>query len=64
MALVALKCVEGFGLGVPINGAEDPVIPAILRHDVLLKFGTARCLSKTPGEVAGDGKASDSDGDL
>ena len=41
--LVELKCIEGFGLGVPIDGAEDPVVPTVFRHDALLQFGAASC---------------------
>ena len=49
--LVALECVEGFGLGVPIDGVEDPVAPAVLRHDEFLQFGAASGLSETSSEV-------------
>jgi hypothetical protein len=36
-----VKC---FGLGVPVNGVEDPVIPTILGHDMILKGQAAAAL--------------------
>ena len=46
------------GLGIlPIDGVEDSVIPAVLRHDMLLWGRTASCLAKARNIVSSDGNA-------
>ena len=56
--LRALKSAEGFGLGVPISGVEDPIVPSALLHDVFLWGWTASGLAKVPSKVARDGDSS------
>jgi hypothetical protein len=60
--LSAFKGAESFGLGVPVDGVEDPVVPSIFRHDTLLEGWTAGGLSKAACDVAGDGGASNGNG--
>ena len=40
-AHLVTKSAKGFGLGVPIDGVEDPVVPSVFLHDAFLQDWTA-----------------------
>jgi hypothetical protein len=62
--LCAFEGVQCFRLRVPVNGIEDPGVPAIGGHDVIRQGRAAGSLSQPSGDIASDGNASDGDGGL
>ena len=45
------KSAKGFGLGIPVDRVEDPVVPSVLLHDAFLQGWTASSLSKASSKV-------------
>ncbi len=53
--LVVFESVDGFVWDFPVDGIEDPVVPAVAGLDAFLKIWAAGSETKTSGDVAGDG---------
>ena len=57
-----LESAKGFGLGVPVDRVEDPVVPSVLLHDAFLQGWTASGSLKASSEVPSDSDSIDCDG--
>jgi hypothetical protein len=62
--LSVFEGVQCFRLRVPVNGIEDPVVPALGGHNVIRQGRAAGSLSQPAGHIASDENASDGDGGL